>query len=418
MARCVSAAKQCVLRFVLVSSFLAVLTTPIQAQTSSEIKLTPHPITLSNGKSFSLNLPEAYEISVAAQGLKRVRFLAKAPDGRLFVTDMYSLADNKRGAIYILDGFDAKTGKIAKVIPYLQDLRNPNSAAFYKDASGQDWLYVALTDKLERFKFHSGDVKPSSEPEVLATYPDYGLNYKYGGWHLTRTIVFGEKAAKDKLYISVGSSCNACEEKEEIRATLSVMDADGKNAHIIASGLRNAVGLKIAEGKLYATNMGADHLGNDAPDDTMFAVDDEASPSREFKNYGWPYCYFEKGAVHDDPKLANATKKADCNKVPPVFAWFSAHGSPLGLEFFDATTADPQLREHFLVALHGSGHKELKKGYKVVRVGKDGVVSDFITGFLTDDVIYGRPCDIFKLGPDSFLLSDDNAGVIYFLRHK
>src|SRR6516165_5510992 len=101
MARCVSAVRQCVFESIFVFSFVAALTTPIQAQTKSEIKLTPHPITLSNGKSFSLNLPETYEISVAAQGLRRVRFLAKAPDGRLFVTDMYSLADNKRGAIYI-----------------------------------------------------------------------------------------------------------------------------------------------------------------------------------------------------------------------------------------------------------------------------------------------------------------------------
>jgi len=418
MVRCISALEQCALRFLLGFGFFAILTIPLEAQAKNEIKLTPHPITLSNGKSFSLNLPDEYEISVAAQGLRRVRFLAKAPDGRLFVTDMYSLADNKHGAIYILDGFDRKTGKIARIIPYLQNLRNPNSVAFYKDPSGQDWLYVALTDKLERFKFHSGNEKPSSEPEVLATYPDYGLNYKYGGWHLTRTIVFGEKENKDRLYISVGSSCNACEEKEEIRATLSVMDADGKNARIIASGLRNAVGLKIAAGKLYATNMGADHLGNDAPDDTMFALDDEAAPSRGLKNYGWPYCYFEKGAVHNDPKFASSAKKADCGKVPPVFTWFAAHGSPLGLEFFDAATADPQLQEHFLVALHGSGHKELRKGYKVVRVGKDGALSDFVTGFLKDGVIYGRPCDIFRVGPDSFLLTDDHSGVIYFLRHK
>jgi glucose/arabinose dehydrogenase len=388
------------------------------AQQSGDLKLVPNRVTLSSGKKFALNLPAAYEISVAAEGLKRVRFLAKAPDGRLFVTGMFSLADNQRGAIYILDGFDAKTGKFAKVLPYLQNLRNPNSIAFYKDAKGQDWLYVALTDKLERFKFRTGEEKPSSEPEVLGTYPDYGLNYKYGGWHLTRTIAFGEKENKDKLYISVGSSCNACEEKEEIRATVSVMDADGRNPRIIASGLRNAVGLKIAGGKLYATNMGADHLGDDAPDDTMFALDDEAAASREMKNYGWPYCYFANGKILDDPKFTSSAKKADCAKVPPAFTTFAAHGSPLGLEFFDAASTDPLLRDHFLVALHGSGRKRLKRGYKVVRVGKDGNQDDFITGFLQNGTIYGRPCDIFRVGADSFLLTDDYSGVIYFIRHE
>src|SRR6185295_3916915 len=54
-----------------------------------ELKLVPHRISLANGKAFDLNLPEEFGISVAAQGLKRVRFMARSPDGRIFVTDMY-----------------------------------------------------------------------------------------------------------------------------------------------------------------------------------------------------------------------------------------------------------------------------------------------------------------------------------------
>ena len=68
------------------------------------LKLVLHRISLANSKSFDLNLPEGFAISVAAQGLKRVRFMANSPDGRIFVTDMYNLSDNKRGVIYILDG--------------------------------------------------------------------------------------------------------------------------------------------------------------------------------------------------------------------------------------------------------------------------------------------------------------------------
>ena len=51
--------------------------------------LVPHQINLKNGKKFSLNLPENYEIIPAVEGLKRVRFFAKAPDGRMFVTDIH-----------------------------------------------------------------------------------------------------------------------------------------------------------------------------------------------------------------------------------------------------------------------------------------------------------------------------------------
>ena len=74
-----------------------------------------HHITLANGKSFDLNLPDGFGISVAAQGLKRVRFMARSPDDRIFVTDMYNLTDNKRGVVYILEDFDPATRQFKKL---------------------------------------------------------------------------------------------------------------------------------------------------------------------------------------------------------------------------------------------------------------------------------------------------------------
>src|SRR5450432_4178777 len=213
------------------------LTVGAVGETSGPPKLLPHAIHLASGKAFSLNLQAGFGINVAAEGLHRVRFLARAPDGRIFTTDMHDRSDNSEGVVYILDGFNAATGKFAHAIPYLQHLRNPNDVAFYTDASGQSWLYLPLTDTLERFRYKAGDIAPTGPPEVLATYPDYGLNYKYGGWHLTRTVAFGQGEGRDTMYVSVGSSCNNCEEKEEIRATLSAMDPDGKNARIVARGL-------------------------------------------------------------------------------------------------------------------------------------------------------------------------------------
>ena len=191
----------------------------------SQPKLVSQKITLKNGKTFSLKLPENFEIIPAAEGLKRVRFFATSPDGRIFVTDMYDLTDNEKGKIYILDDWNEETGKFGKVSVYLANLKNPNSVQFYTDANGQDWIYIAETDKLTRRKFTKGETAPTdSKPQTLATFPDYGLSYKYGGWHLTRTIAF---APNGKLYVSVGSSCNACDEKEKERAAIMEMNADG-----------------------------------------------------------------------------------------------------------------------------------------------------------------------------------------------
>ncbi|HEX7158366.1 MAG TPA: hypothetical protein VF214_05110, partial [Edaphobacter sp.] len=282
---------------------------------------------------------------------------------------------------------------------------------------------------------------------------DYGLNYKYGGWHLTRTIAFASLHGKTQLYVSVGSSCNACTEKEAIRASLSVMDPDGKNQRIVAGGLRNAVGLRyfprLEGGSLFATNMGADHLGPHAPEDTFFELDSNQHPSaitsqpglkillngaaasddQAPANYGWPTCYFENGLPHSDPAVSAPKptdhifppppagpppRQFDCSKIPAAYTTFAPHSSPLGLEYFDLD--DSNLNGTFLVALHGAGHPSIGTGYRVVQFSNsDRKPKDFITGFLDQGKVKGRPCDILRIGRDTFLLTDDLDGVIYLI---
>ncbi len=372
----------------------------------AQTNLVPQRVRLQNGKTFNLNLPAGYEIVPAAEGLKRVRFFARAPDGRIFVTDMYNLADNRRGAVYILDEFDPKTGKFNRVTPYLTGLKNPNSAQFYTDADGRDWFYLAETDKLTRRRFTRGETKPTdARPETLAAFPDYGLSYKYGGWHLTRTIAF---APNGKLYVSVGSSCNACIEKEAVRATVLEMNPDGSGQRIFAKGLRNAVGLKWLDGALYATNQGADHLGRDKPDETFYALRDGA-------DYGWPSCYQTNGRLRRD---AGFGRLRSCARVPRADVFFPAHGSALGFDYFGDETAGVSFRNAFLVALHGSTNENLAKGYRIVAARRGERPRDVVNGFLNGKRVNGRPCDILRLDDDSFLFTDDHAGVIYLVRRK
>ncbi|QWP79166.1 PQQ-dependent sugar dehydrogenase [Lysobacter sp. K5869] len=371
---------------------------------ASAAALTPHPVKLDDGRSFTLDLPADLDIVPVAQGLKRVRFFARSPDGRLFVTDMHDLSDNKLGRVYALDGWDEKTERYTKLSVYLDKQRNPNSVAFHTDAGGQQWLYVANTDKLLRYRYRNGDTQPSSQPETLATFPDYGLSYKYGGWHLTRSLAFGG----GKLYVSVGSSCNACIEKEEVRAAILQMNPDGSGQRTYARGLRNAVGLLYRDGKLYATNQGSDHLGDDKPDETLFVVRDGA-------DYGWPYCHFSNGKPFTDPKFP---RKEGCAIVPKPFAWFPSHASALGLTWFPASD-NGQLRDEFAVALHGSSKLKLGHGYRIVRVGGDGRQrGELVGGFVQGGKAVGRPCDVLAVGRDSFLFTDDKSGVIYKVRPK
>jgi glucose/arabinose dehydrogenase len=420
------------------AAFCAVLVVTLRAPAQPT---TPHPIQLANGKTLVLNLPANFTIDIAAQGLKRVRFMAKSPDNRIFATDMHDLGDNSLGKIYILDGWNGKARAFAKITLYLGHLRNPNNLAFYTEPAqngkpGQSWLYLPLTDRLLRYKYNPGDNAPSGPPEVLARYPDYGLNYKYGGWHLTRTVAFATLHGKMRLYVTVGSSCNACQEKEDVRATLTVMDPDGTHQEIVARGLRNAVGMEyissIDGGALFATNMGADHLGNHEPEDTFFELDSDARPAPSGSNYGWPTCYFDHGQPQTDhliatpkptdrifpaPPAGPPPPQFDCTKIPAVYTTFAAHSSPLGLEYFDASNT--ALADTFLVALHGASHSEIGTGYRVVRFNAaNRQPQDFITGFLDHGKVKGRPCGILRTGPDAFLFTDDLDGAIYYVHLK
>lgn len=284
-------------------------------------------------------------------------------------------------------------------------LKNPNSVQFYTDSSGQDWLYLAETHQLTRRKFTQGEIKPTDKTEVLATFPDYGLSYKYGGWHLTRTIAVG---GNGKIYVSVGSSCNACTEIEKVRATVLEMNPDGSEQKIYASGLRNAVGLKWVGKFLFATNQGADHLGKHKPDETFYALKRDA-------DYGWPSCYSSNGKIFADPKFKRPT---GCKNVPSPYAYFPSHSSALGFDYFDHPNTDDLIKNSFLVALHGSTDATISHGYKIVIMRKGKKLETFLDGFLVGKNVYGRPADIYRIDANSFYFSDDKGGVIYYVRKK
>lgn len=377
---------------------------------AASLKLEPHSLQLPKGKTITLRIPQGWDITVAASGMKRPRFMAFSPDRRLFLGDMYSLADTSKGHVYVLDGFDAQAGKFSATTDFLSGQRNPNSVAFFTDAAGASWFYVALTDHLLRYSYQAGAAAPSGAPQTLATFPDHGLGYKYGGWHLTRTVLVG---GNGKLYVAVGSSCDSCvEKKDEIRACILEMDPDGGNARTFARGLRNAVGLKWAEDRLIATDMGADKLGDDLPLESVYEIQAGA-------NYGWPFCFVGPDGYHPDPRYPDSERPAGvCEKAPLPYWTYLAHAAPLGLEYF-GPEEDPALAGHYLVAFHGASKKGLGHGYRIIRMARGEKGEDFITGFRGEGKkgkVFARPCDILKDGRGGFFVSDDFNGAVYHLR--
>jgi glucose/arabinose dehydrogenase len=383
-----------VLAFVLALAFA----TAVAAQP----RLVPQAVRLADGTSFRLRVPAGYRFEPVLQGLHRVRFFARDPQGRLLVTDMHDLTDNRKGQVLMLGRPDPASGRFAPPVEMLGGLRNPNSIAFHTDAS-RTWLYVALTHALLRYPYDTATGRISGEPETIATFPDYGLDYKYGGWHLTRTVLVEPDGT---ALVSVGSSCNACIEKEAVRASIVAIASDGTQ-RTVARGLRNAVGLIRDGDALVVTNQGADHLGRNRPDETMYRV-------RDGMDAGWPYCYSDNGRVRADPKFPRA---AGCTKVARPFAHFTAHASALGVVAMPGDPGtDDVLAGHYVVALHGSTNPRIAHGYALVRVSRDGSrVEPLVTGFLDGTRVNGRPAGLIDDGAGGLYVSDDRRGVVYRL---
>ena len=186
------------------------------------------------------------------------------------------------------------------------------------------------------------------------------------------------------------------------------MDPDGSGQRVFARGLRNAVGMRWIGNFLFATNQGSDHLGLNRPDETFYAI-------RDGSDYGWPYCHWANGRIFADPKI---TRRGACTGVGAPYAYFPARSSALGFDYFNDPATPAVLKDSFLVALHGSTNEDIGHGYRIVVMRKGQRLRDFITGFLQSKTVNGRPCDILKVGPHQFLFTDDNKGVVYFVRRR
>ena len=384
-------------------------TTTLAANTQPAFfSLTPHHIQLQKGVELDLQIPKGYNISIAYQGLKRLRFLAKSPDGRLFATDMRDKSDNKKGRVYIFDAWSDSLRAFTKIYTFLDNLHNPNQVAFYHN-NGKDFIYVAETGSLSFYEYHAGDTIALGTPVIVATFPDYGLSYKYGGWHLTRSLSFHN----NKLYVSVGSSCNVCIEKEWERATVIEMNPDGSDKKVFASGLRNSVGLKWIGNQLWATSMGRDLIGPDRPEDLFLRVE-------KGKQYHWPYYFQFQGKIFPDEPMQDSARKNGIAVPPPppvAFCGFKAHTAPLGFDYFEGF-ADSSLNHSFLVALHGSTSVWRERGNAIVKVNGVNDYEEVVTGFLTGKTEAerkGRPCDVLMNDAKSFFFTDDHNGVLYYV---
>ena len=342
-----------------------------------------------------ISMPDGFKIDVFAGDLdgSLVSYPGPNPgprmmllrDGVLFVTIP------NRGSVVALPDRD-NDKKADEVITFIDNLNRPHGTDFY-----EGWFYIAEENRVIKVK-EKGLKADKNTLEVL-------IDDLPAGGHFTRTI----KVHDGSIYLSTGSSCNVCYEKDERRGAITKCNLDGKECRVFAKGLRNAVGFVFhpVTDRIYATDNGRDWLGEDLPPDEINLVE-------EGKNYGWPVCYGKN--VHDTDFDKNVYIRNPCMEPfeIPSLVDLQAHSAPLGLAFYYGDSFPLEYRGRLFVAFHGSWNRKEPTGHKIVSIDMNDLsVKDFATGWLDGNNVLGRPVDIIAADDGSLFVSDDNAGLIY-----
>ncbi len=368
------------------SDSLPLSTNPSQQATETQASTTKQDLEAPN---FQAKLPEGFKIGVFAKSLGAARDLEFSPGGTLLV----SIPDS--GKVVALpdkngDGIADET----KVVLSADD--NPHGLAFYNGK-----LYLAETRSVSRWSWNEEKLTATKEKDLFSLPGN--------GNHDKRTLVIDTKG---KMYVSVGSTCNVCNEKDDFSGKIIVSDTEGTAPKVFSSGQRNAPFLQFnpATLELWATGMARDLLGDNIPPDEINII-------KEGRDYGWPNCYGNKIADK------GFSQTASCGNTEAPIYEIPAHSAPLGLALIYSSKQFPEdWQKDLFVAYHGSWNRSSPAGYKVVRLNVEGSKitgsEDFLTGFIAADAKSGgeavsRPVDLIFDKEGALYISDDKAGNIF-----
>jgi glucose/arabinose dehydrogenase len=359
-------------------------------------------------QSFKLWMPPGFNATLYYEsldldaGYSTGRMLALDSNGVIHFADLF-FSD-----IRAFKDFD-KDGLADTILPVTPRLDSCHGLAFYKGA-----LYASQPTKIRKLLDKDGDGFYETEEPFITGLPSYG---DFNHW--TRTFIFDE--VKKKLYVTVGTSCDACRitndsgEPDPWRAVILEFNDDGTGKRIYASGLRNVLGLAIdpKTRKLWATNADRNKLGDDYPEEILSSI-------RDGGFYGYPIAYGNRDwtdfhAFPEYTTMLPITKEdtAMVEKMEIADYFLAAHSTPFGVHFYQGKQFPEAYRTGY-VAIKGSSDSKVPHGYRVQRFWEENgerKIADFIVGFSQDSLTYkiwGRP---------SSMVEDRDGNLYIMLEH-
>jgi glucose/arabinose dehydrogenase len=334
-----------------------------------------------------LKVPPGFKIELWAHGIPNARSMARGDKGTIFVGNRFI------GKVFAV----VDKGSTREVKTIAEGLHRPNGIAFRNGA-----LYVAELSKVNRYD--DIENKLDAPPKPVVIYDDLPKDEPHG-W---KYIAFGPDG---RLYVPVGAPCNICS-PPETHAQIRSITADGKDAKIVARGVRNTVGFDWhpTTRELWFTDHGRDWMGDNSPDDELNRV---GGPQQHF---GYPYCH--AGSTLD-PEFGKGKKCADY--AAPELK-LGPHIAALGMRFYTGNMFPAEYKNRIFIAMHGSWNRTQKIGFNVmqVTVQPDGKhkYEVFAEGWRDGEKFWGRPADVLVMPDGALLISDSVAGAIYRVSYR
>ena len=356
---------------------------------------------LTNEKLFSLDIDQlvlepGFEISVYADSLDAPRQMAEGENGTIFVGE-------RSGQIIALIDSDHNGQADSKII-LAQGLKYSTGVSIFNgDLYFSEISKIWKIENIEHWvsNYNNANTNLPEKILVLDNLPD-------DQWHGWKWLKHDQAGG---IYFNIGAPCNICLSKNPQYA--SILKFQDGEINYVAKGVRNSVGFDFhpVSKQLFFTDNGRDWLGDDSPSCELNRLDFDG------QFFGYP---FKHASNVIDPEFGHINPGYDF--VDPILE-LGAHVAPTGISFYNADMFPPKMKHNLFIVLHGSWNRSVKVGYKVIRVEIDESgnainSNDFITGWLKNGKVIGRPSAPLVRNDGSLLLSDDKANVIYQVTYK
>ena len=320
-----------------------------------------------------LAVPPGFGANVFFLGLSSPTSIAVSDDGTVYVSQ-------QDGAIAALKDEDSD-GTADSVGLYARGFVAP-LGVLHRD----DTLYVSHRGEVTALRDSDGNGQADEVETIVSDLPV--------GTHQNNGLALGPDG---KMYLTLGSTCNACRERSDLSATILQLNPDGADMRVYATGLRNVYDIAFhpEDGALFVADNGRDELQLHVPEELNLIVDGG--------NYGWPDCWGAGGG-------------SNCEDTLPPIAEMEERSSANGLVFYTGPMFPEEYANDLFIAQWGSHLRDTGRKIVRVRLEKEGEsyraeVSDFAFGI-------DRPLDVAQALDGSLLIADHGSGAIYRIYWK